>query len=358
MSEKTISLLSENQMLQQRNAKLKTSNNLLFEIEKIIGKKNKTNQQVMKWIIEQKKFPNINIDKIVEREIFKDVEKNNLETFKIINEKNSHLETMEEKKEGENNEGENSDNNKNIKITNREVDINNEIKDIEENRSNHIMFKLNNGNGNNSGTIYDKKDNKKNKLDRSLKRNKDINDSNINNNSSKSNNNLEESRSFNNSEVENETKNILYESDTKSKLVLQKMLTNNYKKLNSDIDLINRGIRLQELINMLTSFFLFFPENNNYPFVEVYDKHRNKRNKKEIKDFIDKKQILDHLEENIEDFNDQLAGMEEFNDDNAKNEDTEDSIYNVEINEKYEKFPESRNIHIYETDDLSDVIEK
>eukprot|EP00833_Pecoramyces_ruminatium_P002556 jgi/Orpsp1_1/1176588/evm.model.c7180000058206.1 len=109
---------------------------------------------------------------------------------------------------------------------------------------------------------------------------------------------------------------------------------------------------------MLTSFFLFFPENNNYPFVEVYDKHRNKRNKKEIKDFIDKKQILDHLEENIEDFNDQLAGMEEFNDDNAKNEDTEDSIYNVEINEKYEKFPESRNIHIYETDDLSDVIEK
>jgi len=55
MSEKTISLLSENQMLVQRNAKLKTANNLLSEIEKIIGKKNKTNQQVMKWLIEQKK---------------------------------------------------------------------------------------------------------------------------------------------------------------------------------------------------------------------------------------------------------------------------------------------------------------
>jgi transketolase len=55
MSEKTVSLLSENQMLQQRNEKLKTANVLLAEIEKIIGKKNKTNQQIMKWIIEQKK---------------------------------------------------------------------------------------------------------------------------------------------------------------------------------------------------------------------------------------------------------------------------------------------------------------
>jgi len=55
MSEKTISLLSENQLLVQRNAKLKTANNLLSEIEKIIGKKNKTNQEVMKWLIKQKK---------------------------------------------------------------------------------------------------------------------------------------------------------------------------------------------------------------------------------------------------------------------------------------------------------------
>jgi len=58
MSEKTINLLSENQILQQRNAKLKTANSLLSEIEKIIGKKNKTNQQVMKWLIEQKNCNN------------------------------------------------------------------------------------------------------------------------------------------------------------------------------------------------------------------------------------------------------------------------------------------------------------
>jgi len=134
-------------------------------------------------------------------------------------------------------------------------------------------------------------------------------------------------------------------------------LTNNYKKLNSDIDLINRAIRLQDIVNMMTSFFLFYPENNNYPFVEVYDDHKNKRNKKEIKDFIDKKQILDHLEENIEDFNDQLAGMEE-NNDNNKDEENDISEYAVEINEKYDKFPESRPIQIYESDSLEEIIEK
>jgi len=131
-------------------------------------------------------------------------------------------------------------------------------------------------------------------------------------------------------------------------------LTNNYKKLNSDIDLINRAIRLQDLVNMMTSFFLFFPENNNYPFVEEYEEHRNQRTKKEIKDFIDKKQILDHLEENIEDFNDQLAGMDDVNDDINKNT----SNYSVEINEKFDKFPESRPIQIYDSDSLDEVIDK
>jgi len=150
------------------------------------------------------------------------------------------------------------------------------------------------------------------------------------------------------------------EKETKSKLVLQKMLTNNYKKLNSDIDLINRAIRLQDLVNMMTSFFLFYPENNNYPFVEEYDEHRSQRTKKEIKDFIDKKQILDHLEENIEDFNDQLAGMDDVNDDiNKKNEELYNtSNYSVEINEKYDKFPESRPIQIYDSDNLDEVINK
>jgi len=64
MSEKTVSLLSENQMLQQRNEKLKTANVLLAEIEKIIGKKNKTNQQIMKWIIEQKNRNNYKLYKL------------------------------------------------------------------------------------------------------------------------------------------------------------------------------------------------------------------------------------------------------------------------------------------------------
>ncbi|ORX73478.1 hypothetical protein BCR32DRAFT_305198 [Anaeromyces robustus] len=61
MSEKTITLLSENQMLQQRNSKLKAANTLLSEIEKIIGKKNKTNQKIMQWLIEQKQNITTNI---------------------------------------------------------------------------------------------------------------------------------------------------------------------------------------------------------------------------------------------------------------------------------------------------------
>ena len=110
---------------------------------------------------------------------------------------------------------------------------------------------------------------------------------------------------------------------------------------------------------MMTSFFLFYPENNNYPFVEEYDEHRSRRTKKEIKDFIDKKQILDHLEENIEDFNDQLAGIDDVNEDNKNFEDFYNtSHYSVEINEKFDKFPESRPIQIYDSDTLNEVIEK
>ncbi|KAG4108603.1 hypothetical protein H8356DRAFT_1021605 [Neocallimastix lanati (nom. inval.)] len=345
MSEKTINLLSENQILQQRNAKLKTANSLLSEIEKIIGKKNKTNQQVMKWLIEQKNLSNLNVEKKMEKKIFKDIENYNMEATKPINEKKvlKVMETMEETKELE-------EEHQTSKKHNSEV--NNETKETEKNRSSHIVFQLNNNGNNNSNnsksTLNDKNDNKLNKIDSNLKKSKKANKNNERSNS------LSSIKNFNN----NDSENNMDESNTNSKLVLHKMLSNNYNKLNSDIDLINRSIRLQELVNMLTSFFLFYPEDNNYPFVEVYDDHKNKRNKKEIKDFIDKKQILEHLEENIEDFNDQLAVMEEYNDDNNKTEEGEESAYNVEINEKYEKFPESRNIHIYETDDLNEVIEK
>ncbi|ORX73477.1 hypothetical protein BCR32DRAFT_249927 [Anaeromyces robustus] len=212
------------------------------------------------------------------------------------------------------------------------------------NDSSHIAFQLNNS----KNSLKDKND-KKNKNEDTMKRNKSID--------YERNNSLSSIRSLNNSESENDNRNIMEEKETKSKLVLHKMLTNNYKKLNSDIDLINRAIRLQDLVNMMTSFFLYYPENNNYPFVEIYDEHKKNRTKREIKDFIDKKTILDHLEENIEDFNDQLAGVDDVNDDN-KNDEYNDNDYSIEINEKYDKFPESRTIQIYESDDLNEIIEK
>jgi len=109
---------------------------------------------------------------------------------------------------------------------------------------------------------------------------------------------------------------------------------------------------------MLTSFFLFFPENNNYPFAEIYDEHRHRRQKKEIKDFIDKEQVMDNFNKNIKDSNNQLIKKEENHGDSDNESEKEGLEYDVEINEKYEKSPESRNIHIYDTDDLSEVINK
>ncbi|ORX49744.1 hypothetical protein BCR36DRAFT_412708 [Piromyces finnis] len=348
MSEKTMSLLSENQMLVQRNAKLKTANNLLSEIEKLIGKKNKTNQQVMKWLIAQKKLPsdmNVNIDKMIENEIFRDVEKNNMETFKIINGKktiNDKLKERVEEKDDEKNE-------KNKVLDNQEDNLN--INDNDNHSSRSSILKKTNKSKNSKNISNDNKISDKVTM---LKREIIMEE-----NSS----NLSSMRSLNNSKEEytNDNNKLMEESETKSKLVLQKMLTNNYKKLNSDIDLINRAIRLQDMVNMMTSFFLFYPENNNYPFVKVYDEHKNKRTKKEIKDFIDKKQILDHLEENIEEYKDQLAGVDEINNDNNKEEEEEDydcSSYTVEINEKFDKFPESRPIQIYESDSLDEIISK
>ncbi|KAG4097135.1 hypothetical protein H8356DRAFT_431290 [Neocallimastix lanati (nom. inval.)] len=358
MSEKTVSLLSENQMLQQRNEKLKTANVLLAEIEKIIGKKNKTNQQIMKWIIEQKNLPYINIDKIVEKEIFRDVEKNNIETFKTINEKNSAntSKTTLEKKEMKEENSENSDNQNNKKQEN-DVNGDTEKSDTEKSRSGHIIFQLNSANNNNMNNskknlVNDKNVNKKDKNDNNTLKNKNADKEN------KSSNSLESTRSLSNSETEIDTKNIMEEEDTKNKLVLHKMLTNSSKKLNNDIDLINRAIRLQELVNMLTSFFLFFPENNNYPFAEIYDEHRHRRQKKEIKDFIDKEQVMDNFNKNIKDSNNQLIKKEENHGDSDNESEKEGLEYDVEINEKYEKSPESRNIHIYDTDDLSEVINK
>lgn len=55
MSTKTIDLIAENEVLNKKVAKLKTTNSLLVESEKELAKKNQANQRVIKLLVEKLK---------------------------------------------------------------------------------------------------------------------------------------------------------------------------------------------------------------------------------------------------------------------------------------------------------------